>query len=294
MPESFVKRTFKFMEKFENLAPCPTFIVVSSTSGESMLAEQHAAAMQNFSLLVKNLSYSNPKYAMGVHDVQGYYLSTEKFLQDKFLSADNMTSLIAINFYLETDSFGKDFSMWLQDQLPINAINSSTLRYDMTGIGLLFDDIVKGTRTDFVRIEVFSVPVAVIILAYCMKSLRVLIIPAVCLPLSLVLSFAIMLPFTYAMDVCLVAPELMGAAVSAFNIDYALFLVSRFQEQINTHQLNDLTDPAVQLVIVKRTMRLAAHNIIVSGIVVAMAGGSSMVFPIDTVRTLGVGFYPPE
>jgi uncharacterized membrane protein YdfJ with MMPL/SSD domain len=289
-PDSLVEDTDNFLKKFDNLAPAPVFIAVTSQDGRSLTVRPHNKTMERFSYLVKNLSYSNPKYSAGIHAIEGQFLSEVSFLRNKYVSTDNLTSLISINFHVSTDVIGQAFSLWLEDQLnlPINALNDS-LSMSMTGLGLLVNDIETGTAADFLRIDMIALPIAVLVLAYCLKSLRVLFIPLLCLPLSVSLSFAVMMPLTYVMDVSAFTPDMMGAMTSALNIDYALFLLSRFQEQVSAHQLLDLKDVGIQYMIVKRTTRLAAHNILVSGITVAMANAGIAVFPMDMLRTIGIG-----
>jgi predicted RND superfamily exporter protein len=291
-PDSVVQTADNFLKKsFDNLDPAPAFVVITSKT-TSVVEGPLGDAVKTFSSRIVTLAYSDPKYAKDVHDIQGYFVSKSDFVKAGYLSSDNRTTMISVNYHSEDDVIGQKFSVWFQDEMHKSKyydLNNTDLEMKITGLGLLVNDITTGASGDLLRIDMISLPIAVMVLAYCLKSLRVLYIPLACLPLSISLSFTIMLPLSYMMDVSSFTPDMMGAMISALNIDYSLFILSRFQEQVHAYQLFDLKNPNVQYTIVKKSVELAAHNILVSGVTVAMANAGIAIFPMDMLRTIGIG-----
>eukprot|EP00760_Papus_ankaliazontas_P001729 PhM_4_TR10582/c1_g1_i2/m.13285/K06994/K06994; putative drug exporter of the RND superfamily len=292
-PSSLVRETDTFVsDHFPKLVPAPIFILISTKNNEPVIPNYNTS-IEAFSKGVKQLTLANPQYAPHVFGIDGYYFS-DASVRPMMLSNDKTATMININYRNNDDIIGEDFAMWLQEQLDDEAqaryqINNTNLEVKTGGLGLIVNDITTGAASDFIRIDMISLPLAFAVLAYCLKSVRMLLIPAVCFLLSLCMSFTLMLPFTYFLDVSAFAPDMMGSMASALNIDYALFLLSRFNEQFEAFQMYDMTSVDVQYTIVRRTTELAAHNILVSGLTIAIANAGVAVFPMDMLRTVGIG-----
>ena len=89
--------------------------------------------------------------------------------------------------------------------------------------------------------DAIAFPVALLILAYVLRSLRLLIIPILNMAASILTSFMIVLPIAEHSTFISFAPSLMMSICIAMSIDYSLFNLSRSVLAILTHQPHSLT-----------------------------------------------------
>jgi RND superfamily putative drug exporter len=82
-------------------------------------------------------------------------------------------------------------------------------------------------------------------------------------------------------DVSVFAANVITLLGLGMAIDYALFVVSRFREELAAgHET-----PAA----IERTMRTAGRTVVISGVTVALALSSLLLFPMDFLKSLGYG-----
>ncbi|MHA1778113.1 MAG: MMPL family transporter, partial [Candidatus Heimdallarchaeaceae archaeon] len=93
--------------------------------------------------------------------------------------------------------------------------------------------------------------------------------------------FAIMVPIAKTMPVFSFVPSVMMALTIAFSIDYSLFLLSRYKEEI---QKGKDVDTAIFLM-----LKHAGHTISVSGITLIVSFIGLTFFPLGLLATIGIG-----
>merc|ERR1719197_295400 len=77
-------------------------------------------------------------------------------------------------------------------------------------------------------------PIALIVLAVVVRSWRLMLIPVFCVSCSVCLSYTIMYPVAvFAMNCSPFMPTIMISVTIAMSIDYSLFLLTRFREEID-------------------------------------------------------------
>ncbi|EGD81811.1 hypothetical protein PTSG_11885 [Salpingoeca rosetta] len=151
----------------------------------------------------------------------------------------------------------------------------------LTGTLLFAVDIEKGTERDLLLMDGIAFPVALVTLAYVLKSARLLILPVLCMIASIVTAFMFMYPVALKYDVISFTPSIMMSGTIAMSIDYSLFLLSRFREEL---QLGMDVDEAVLYM-----LWTAGHTISVSGTTLAVCFFGLMFFPVSILRTPGLG-----
>ena len=91
----------------------------------------------------------------------------------------------------------------------------------MTGGDALNSDIAGAAIRDFEKSDAIILPIALLVLMLFLKSVRLMIIPLLCVALSLLCSLAIMLPVSiYLINVASFAPSVMASLTVAMSIDY--------------------------------------------------------------------------
>jgi uncharacterized membrane protein YdfJ with MMPL/SSD domain len=106
------------------------------------------------------------------------------------------------------------------------------LQARVTGIDAFLVDVLHGVEHDIALVDAVAFPIALAILASVLQSCRLLLLPVVCMLLSILGSFSIMRPVAEHMDVITFAPSVQMSLSIALSIDYSLFLLGRYREEL--------------------------------------------------------------
>ena len=139
----------------------------------------------------------------------------------------------------------------------------------------------KQVTSDIGRAEGISMPVLLILLLVIFGSLAAASLPLAIGGIGILGSFAALRLLTLVTGVSIYAINITTILGLGLAIDYGLFMVSRFREEL-TRQ--DTTADAVAA-----TVATAGRTIAVSGITVAVALASLMLFPETFLRSMGFG-----
>jgi uncharacterized membrane protein YdfJ with MMPL/SSD domain len=128
--------------------------------------------------------------------------------------------------------------------MPPNA----TWATELNGIAAFLPLIQNSMEKDFAIMDGIALPIAMLTLGFILKSVRLLILPLLTMGVSALVSFMIMYFCTFAMgmvislyssrpriyllEIVAFAPSLMMSLLVAMSIDYSLFLLSRYREEI--------------------------------------------------------------
>ena len=267
----------------------PIFLLIEQTAQRSLLNE---------SLLQKYTEDLAAACKLGVFNTsvvafQGYFEKNTvlQYRQKLIGGAQDDLSLITINV-ANKESITNDFlpllerynSHWFASNPLANMSMKTT---SVTQIG---NDLKDGVLGDLAVIDAISMPLAFAALAYCLRSTRLLMMPACTLPCTILLAFALMYPVSTMLDVSSFAPEMSAAVMMAISIDYCLFMLSRFREQVEMRaQGTALLSDELRWTVVKNTAILTAHNVLISGLTIAVALGGLAFLPISFISTIGIG-----
>ncbi len=149
------------------------------------------------------------------------------------------------------------------------------------GVFAFLRDANQQIETDIVRAEVISLPVLLVLLLFIFRGLVAALTPLVVGVVAILGGFVVTRVVASYTDVSVFAANVITLLGLGMAIDYALFVVSRFREELAAG--ND-TATAIE-----RTMRTAGRTVVVSGLTVAMALSSLLLFPMDFLKSLGYG-----
>eukprot|EP00056_Hartaetosiga_gracilis_P005999 m.91951 g.91951 ORF g.91951 m.91951 type:complete len:417 (+) comp12343_c0_seq3:94-1344(+) len=151
----------------------------------------------------------------------------------------------------------------------------------LTGTLVFGGEIAKGTERDLLLMDGIAFPIALATLAYVLRSGRLLILPVLSMLTSILTSFMIMYPVAKNHDVISFTPSLMMSGTIAMSIDYSLFLLSRYREEL---QRGRTVYRAVMFM-----LWTAGHTISVSGTTISLCFFGLMFFPVSILRSPGLG-----
>ncbi len=141
-------------------------------------------------------------------------------------------------------------------------------------IGNAFNDTITG---DLYRAEAIAIPITALILLFVFGSLVAAGLPFLVAGGTILGSFLVLFLISRVADVSVFALNLVTGLGLALGIDYALLIINRFREELKS----DKSVPEA----VATTVGTAGRTVFVSGITVAVALASLLVFPQYFLRS---------
>jgi RND superfamily putative drug exporter len=137
------------------------------------------------------------------------------------------------------------------------------------------------TSTDVARAEKVSLPILLVLLLLIFGGLIAASLPLLVGGLAILGAFVVTRLLTYVTEVSVFAINVITLIGMGMAIDYSLFILSRFREELaGGHDAREA---------VARTVRTAGRTVAISGITVALALSSLLIFPQGFLRSMGFG-----
>ncbi len=149
------------------------------------------------------------------------------------------------------------------------------------GIEPFTDDASEVTSRDIQRAESLSMPILLVLLVLIFGSVVAALWPLVIGGLSILGALIVTRLLTYVTDVSVFAINIITLIGLGLSIDYSLFVVSRFREELRAGH-----DKRTAVV---RTMTTAGRTVAVSGVTVTLALASLLLFPQPFLRSMAYG-----
>eukprot|EP00042_Codosiga_hollandica_P039413 m.330212 g.330212 ORF g.330212 m.330212 type:complete len:811 (-) comp55607_c1_seq3:155-2587(-) len=253
-------------------------LVLHRTNGSSVLGADTAFATFALAEWCETQLGSPSTGVIGYYTVENSPLAQYK---DLYVSANGEWSYIFISSVYDTKYVDRMIKGVLESQVAAMFPDGS-MDIVMYSNQVFSDAMQSGTEHDMLVMDGSALPVALAILALTLRSLRLIIIPLIAMLMTLTSSFLIMYPISNAMTVVSFAPSLMMSVTIAMSIDYSLFLLSRFIEEIKVGKKS--TQHAVV-----GMLHGAGHTVLVSGCTLAACFVGLVLFPISILRSMGLG-----
>jgi trehalose monomycolate/heme transporter len=149
------------------------------------------------------------------------------------------------------------------------------------GVRPFYDDANKMSTADIERAETLSMPVLLVLMIIIFGSVVAAAWPLVIGGVAILGAFIVTRLLTYVTDVSTFAINIITLIGLGLSIDYALFMVSRFREELRAGH-----EPRAAVV---RTMTTAGRTVAFSGVTVTLALASLLLFPQGFLRSMGFG-----
>mmetsp|Transcript_28884 Transcript_28884/g.70314 ORF Transcript_28884/g.70314 Transcript_28884/m.70314 type:complete len:881 (+) Transcript_28884:59-2701(+) len=125
-----------------------------------------------------------------------------------------------------------------------------------------------------------TLPVALLVLAIMLANARLLLCTLVNIACCIAATILVMYPVSLCTDVSSEAPSLMIAVALALSIDYSLFLLSRFSEEVSAGQT---VEAAVDIM-----LATSGHTVLVSGTTLCLCFLGMLCIPVSTISSMGL------
>ncbi len=166
------------------------------------------------------------------------------------------------------------------------ALESENLQTDLAGSFAVYGDVNDMSSEDLERAEMISLPIVILLALLIFGSLVAASMPALVGALAVVGSLAVVRLLTTFTDVSVFSVNVISLLGMGLAIDYALFVISRFREELARLPLDD---PDASTKAITTTMATAGRTVLFSGLTVAAAMSSLLVFPQIFLRSMGYG-----
>jgi len=160
------------------------------------------------------------------------------------------------------------------------------LTTDVAGAYAVYTDVNETTSEDLERAELISLPVVILLALVIFGSAVAALMPAMVGVIALLGALAVIRVISSFTEVSVFAVNVISLLGIGLAIDYALFVVSRFREELAGLPLDD---PDASRTAIARTMSTAGRTVLFSGLTVAAAMSSLMIFPQGFLRSMGFG-----
>ncbi|HET6381471.1 MAG TPA: MMPL family transporter [candidate division Zixibacteria bacterium] len=193
---------------------------------------------------------------------------------EDLLSTDHRRTMAAVVLTEEVESAVEDSARLAE---LIEAPDGVEMQ--ITGIPQLYHEFNDRIERDLVRAEAISLPIALVILLAVFGTLVAAGLPLVVAALSLPTTFAVIGLLAAEMEMSIFVTNIATMIGLALAIDYSLFMVSRFREELRHHDVE---------IAVERMMGSVGKAVAVSGVAVAIGLSSLVVFEAAALRSMGI------
>ncbi|MBA3653272.1 MAG: MMPL family transporter [Actinobacteria bacterium] len=160
---------------------------------------------------------------------------------------------------------------------PVLTTSDDQIGLALGGVGEVFHELVTQSEKDLRKAEALTFPLTVIALLIVFGSAVAAGLPLAIAALAVVLTYAVLRLLASMTDVSIFALNLTTGMGLGLAIDYSLFIVSRFREELASGRTPDDA--------VARTMHTAGRTIAFSAFTVAVSLGALLVFPLAFLRS---------
>jgi RND superfamily putative drug exporter len=149
------------------------------------------------------------------------------------------------------------------------------------GSALAFEQVGTQVSEDLAKAEMLAFPLLFLLSLWVFRSVVAALLPLAVGGTSILLTFLVMRAVNEATSLSVFSVNLVTGLGLGLAIDYSLFIVSRFREEL---ERDDGTAPAL-----RRTMATAGRTVIFSSVTVAAALAALLVFPQKFLYSMGAG-----
>ncbi|KAB1137605.1 MMPL family transporter [Micromonospora sp. DSM 115977] len=161
------------------------------------------------------------------------------------------------------------------------ALDAPGVRTEVGGATAALHESNTQTTKDITRAELLSMPVLLVLLVLIFGGLVAASTPLLIGGLAILGAFVTVRLVTLVTDVSVFAINVITLIGLGMAVDYSLFVVSRFREELAAGH----DTPAA----IRRTMLTAGRTVLVSGLTIALAMASLLIFPQAFLRSMGLG-----
>ncbi len=149
------------------------------------------------------------------------------------------------------------------------------------GFGPAYQQVNEQVESDLVKAELIAFPLLFLVSLWVFRSAVAALLPLLVGGITIVGSLLVVRGINEVVDISIFALNLITGLGLGLAIDYSLFLVSRYREELAR------TGPGPEAI--RRTVATAGRTVAFSAVTVAGAGLALLVFPLRFLYSMGIG-----
>jgi uncharacterized membrane protein YdfJ with MMPL/SSD domain len=266
---------------FDNVKPFG-FQDPASQSSKAYDAIENATGMRavpDVELLIEPKSGNNPQAAAHhaaarLSEVPGIRRIVTPGVDPELESSDGRAALV-LGFISSDVTDTSDVGAAVRDEF------SGNRGVTVGGAAATVDELTQTTQDDLKRIELYALPLLFLLSLLIFRGLVAALLPVVVGGLSIVTTLLLLNALTTLVDIDAFAINIVTGLGLGLAIDYSLFLVTRFREELETKDTIEATLSA--------TTAAIGRMIVFSGLTVAVSLVSLCIFPQRFLYSIGIG-----
>jgi len=265
----------------------------ASESARSLVAEHKTFTSHDADIVViyssSSLKVSDPAFRLAVSNVidglpKGSIQRVTTWYQTPaptLISKDQHSTRIIIA--LTGTSQGQKASLYDRVSTLLDAKGLTTT---VGGQWAVFRDVNHHVSQDITRAELISMPIVILLCLVFFGSVAAALMPAFVGGVAIFGAFALVRLITTVTDVSVFSINIITLIGMGLAIDYALFVVSRFREELAKYPGTEREHVNAAIT---ATMASAGRTVLFSGLIVAASLASLLIFPQSFLRSMGFG-----
>ncbi len=170
------------------------------------------------------------------------------------------------------------------------------------GDDLTYHEINERTASDLKRAETLAIPILLLLSFWVFRGLVAAALPLFVGGFAIVLTFLLLRLIDQVLGLSIFAANLVTGMGLGLGIDYSLFVLSRYREELARGQVGDAGSAvgadaggaapltrAASAAAIARTLQTAGRTVLYSSLAVAGAAASMLVMPLRFLYSMGVG-----
>ena len=179
----------------------------------------------------------------------------------------------------------QDEKATLYDQVRTH-LDAKGLTTNVGGVWAVFHDVNEHVSADITRAEAISMPIVIVLCLVFFGSVVSALMPAFVGVVAISGAFALVRVITMVTDVSVFSINIITMIGMGLAIDYALFVVSRFREELVKQPRTERENVNAAIT---ATMATAGRTVLFSGLIVAASLASLLIFRQGFLRSMGYG-----
>ncbi len=172
------------------------------------------------------------------------------------------------------------------NDLLVPHLRSDELSTDIAGPWAVYKGVNETVSEDLARAEMITLPIVLILSLLIFGSLVAAAMPVMVGAIAVLGALAIVRLITTVTEVSIFSINVITLLGMGLAIDYALFVISRYREELAARPADD---PRAPRDAIRVTLGTAGRTVLFSGLTVAAAMSALLVFPQNFLRSLGYG-----
>ena len=165
----------------------------------------------------------------------------------------------------------------IEELSPAYTRTSDSINVEVGGFAEIFRQVSERVEEDLARAESIAFPITLILLVFVFGSIVAGFLPLIVGGIAIIGTFLVLQVMTGFTEVSIYSLNLTTMLGLGLAIDYSLFVVSRFREELK----NGLEVPDA----VRTTVKTAGRTVAFSGLTVALSLAALLVFPLAFLRS---------